>query len=288
MFYIEDGRSSFYQWDINRRLVVEDDSITEVHFCNRTDDCSLVCNVYTHDNDYGTIRVVNVPNILLTTDFRIKVYAYDFGYTKHEACFEVIKRTKPSDYVYTETEVKSYDVLAQRLEDVAEEVSTKAEWVHYHDVASFGYEEIKLKDEDLETDTSTVVCYVNSDNSIALIGYCKVKYSGYAKITMKVTDSAEYNLTISINGNELCNGIAHYGDTYTFEGVITDGITIIGNMVQVQFTEFTTDQIVNGTDGFISWQQSKKIDELEASMGDVSAALDNIIAIQEALIGGAE
>lgn len=117
MFYIEDGREHFYQWDVDRRLVVEDPTIKEVHFCNRTDNCSLVCEVYFHDNDFGGIHVVNVPNILLQTDWKIRVYAYDGKHTKHDECFEVKTRTKPADYVYTETEVKRWDELADKVEE---------------------------------------------------------------------------------------------------------------------------------------------------------------------------
>lgn len=128
MFYIADGRSSFYQWDLNRQLVIEDASIKEVHFCNRTSDCSLVCETY-KDPKYDVL-LVDVPNILLQTDFRIKVYAYDGEATKHEKCFEVIKRSKPADYVYTETEVKRWDELADKVEetaDIAERVLIQVE-----------------------------------------------------------------------------------------------------------------------------------------------------------------
>lgn len=112
MFSIYDGRESFYQWDLDRKLVVEDSSIKEVHFCNRTDDCSLVVETYAEDG----LTLANVPNILLQSDWRINVYAYDGKATKHSATFGVISRTKPSDYVYTETEVKSYEDLEKRVE----------------------------------------------------------------------------------------------------------------------------------------------------------------------------
>ena len=32
MFKIYDGREQFYQWDLDRKLIVEDAAITEVHF----------------------------------------------------------------------------------------------------------------------------------------------------------------------------------------------------------------------------------------------------------------
>lgn len=116
MFQLLDGREHFYQWDIDRKIIVSDDDITEVHFCNRTDDCSLVCEVYDADG----IRLVNVPNILLQEDLRINVYAYDGTYTKHSQCFKVIRRTKPTDYVYTETEIKRYGDLEERISALEE------------------------------------------------------------------------------------------------------------------------------------------------------------------------
>ena len=45
IFKIADGRECFYQWDLDRQLIVSDPTIKEVHFCNRTDVCSLVVEV---------------------------------------------------------------------------------------------------------------------------------------------------------------------------------------------------------------------------------------------------
>ena len=120
MFYIEDGREHFYQWDTDRRLVVEDSTIKEVHFCNRTGDCSLVCEVYFHDNDFGGIYVANVPNILLQSDWKIRVFAYDGKHTRYDTSYEVKSRTKPADYVYTETEVLNYNTLSERVKAIEE------------------------------------------------------------------------------------------------------------------------------------------------------------------------
>jgi hypothetical protein len=121
LFKIEDGRDRFYQWDIDRKLIVEDAAITQVHFCNRTDECSLVCETYTENGR----TLVNVPNILLQTDWRINVYAYDKSYTKHSAVFTVVKRSKPADYVYTETEALNYDTLLERMNAIDESIATE-------------------------------------------------------------------------------------------------------------------------------------------------------------------
>ena len=111
---IFNNRDSFYQWDLNQKLIIKDSSITEVHFCNRTDNCSLVCAVY---YDARTLqRVVNVPNILLQDNWDIRAYGYCGDcYTKQSATFKVIARTKPADYVYTETEIKNWDSLEARI-----------------------------------------------------------------------------------------------------------------------------------------------------------------------------
>ena len=131
MFKIYDGRDQFYQWDIDRKLIVEDATITQVHFCNRTDNCSLVCEVYEENG----LRIVDVPNILLQDVWRINVYGYDTNYTKHSDWFNVVKRTKPADYVYTETETLNFNTLLERIEGVEEGVGQAVEdYLAEHDI----------------------------------------------------------------------------------------------------------------------------------------------------------
>lgn len=116
MFNILDGRKHFYQWDLDRKLIVADKSIEEVHFSNSREGEALICETYLQ----GDVLLVDVPNILLQDNWRIVAYAYDENYTKHQEDFEVIKRSKPADYVYTETEVKNYDDLMARIEQIEE------------------------------------------------------------------------------------------------------------------------------------------------------------------------
>lgn len=135
MFKIYDGREAFYQWDIDQKVVVEDRSITQVHFCNRTDDCALICECYELEGKW----VADVPNILLQDNWRIRVYAYDGCATRHDEKYDVKPRSKPDTYVYTETEVLSYETIAKRMdaietdiEGVAEEVIK--EYLEEHDI----------------------------------------------------------------------------------------------------------------------------------------------------------
>lgn len=108
-----DKRKEFYQWDINQKIKVLNDTITEVHFCNRTDDCSLVVDVYVDNGE----RVADVPNILLQSAKTIRVYGYVDTYTLVEERFRVNERTKPTDYVYTETEVKNWDNFKKEINE---------------------------------------------------------------------------------------------------------------------------------------------------------------------------
>lgn len=123
MFKIYDGREHFYQWDVDRKLIISDESIVEVHFCNRTDECSLVCQVY----DYEGLRVVDVPNILLQDNWDINVYAYcGTNYTKVDARFKVKARTRPADYVYTETETITIARIEEMIANIEEDVGNFA------------------------------------------------------------------------------------------------------------------------------------------------------------------
>lgn len=103
-----------YQWDINRVLIVEDETIKEVHFANCLCNEARVCEV----KPGFDWRYVNIPNELLQEYMDIKAWAYDGNITKHCATFPVEKRAKPADYVYTPTEVKSYEALEERVEEL--------------------------------------------------------------------------------------------------------------------------------------------------------------------------
>ena len=122
MFKIYDGREHFYQWDIDRQLIVEDATIKEVHFTNRATNDAYVCETYVEDGK----TLVNVPNILLQTNWRIQAYAYDGKHTKHDVCYEVKARSKPSDYVYTETEVVRFEDLEARMEALENKEATSS------------------------------------------------------------------------------------------------------------------------------------------------------------------
>ena len=70
-----------------------------------------MCDVYSE----GDARVVNVPNILLQDYANLIAYTFDTTHTKKCTVLVINRRAKPADYVYTETEVRTYDALDARV-----------------------------------------------------------------------------------------------------------------------------------------------------------------------------
>ena len=118
--YIENRRDMFWQWDVGQRVELNDVSAgTKVHFSNaisKTD--ALVVQSY----DDGDIVYADVPNVLLQTAGNLSVYVYveneDESHTEFRKRFAVRERERPSDYVYTETDVLTWRSLEKRISDL--------------------------------------------------------------------------------------------------------------------------------------------------------------------------
>ena len=74
VFEIQDGRKFFYQWDLNRKLKVNDSSVEEAHFCY-----SEAGPVYAVGVEGTDSRTVNVPNELFQSHGTFKVYGYKYN-----------------------------------------------------------------------------------------------------------------------------------------------------------------------------------------------------------------
>ena len=120
MFEIYGGKTAFKQWDKNQKLIMGRLPVgAEVHFYNDPfEDDPLMTEIYEMQDETGkTIRVCNVPNILLKTDSKIKACVpekvrgqYGNLYSvvgPRERIYEVKTAVKPADYVYEETEFSS-------------------------------------------------------------------------------------------------------------------------------------------------------------------------------------
>lgn len=117
MLTIYDGRSHFWQWDIGQKLKVDAGHACEVHFRNPDGPTALVVGTHTIDGQ----TVANVPNILLQDSGSVLAWVYiceGDECTRQEKRFEVWPRQKPADYVYTETELKTYEALEKRIDEI--------------------------------------------------------------------------------------------------------------------------------------------------------------------------
>lgn len=126
-FKIFDGRSSFYQWDLNQKLIIDGITLNdEIHFKNIDGTGALVVKPYSS----GENILVDVPNVLLQKANSITVWVYvNNDHTKEQAVFNVIPRQKPADYIYTPTEVSVWKVLEEAVENIPNEYA-KINHVH--------------------------------------------------------------------------------------------------------------------------------------------------------------
>ena len=110
-----------HQWEQGRKLCIStwaDISIDEVHFAKVGDAEAMVLIPHTENGEI----TVDIPNILLQTAGNIVAYAVhvsgDCKKTLRDWTTSVTARPKPSDYVYTETEVKTWEALDKRINKV--------------------------------------------------------------------------------------------------------------------------------------------------------------------------
>ena len=116
MLVLNDGRKKLYQWDTGRVATVSVDCDV-VHFSNLNFGGSVSIEVAEGQ--------VKIPNQLLTSGADVYCWAVvedENGYfTKKEQIIEVIRRPKPSDYIYNETEVIGVQAAVKNALEEAKE-----------------------------------------------------------------------------------------------------------------------------------------------------------------------
>lgn len=137
MFKLDDERTLLFQWDLNRFLVINEslvkDGCTLVDFSLSRNGEALTCEMKEQEG----MHIVEIPNILLQSHGILYVYADVVGANKRktrlEFVFRIHQRSKPATYVYTETEVASYEALAKRVDEIekngisSEQIATAVE-----------------------------------------------------------------------------------------------------------------------------------------------------------------
>lgn len=165
MFKIQDGREHFWQWDLNRKLIVEDKTIKEVHFSNMLMNTALTRKVLN--------GAVDVPNVILQDNCDLLVYGYDSEATRHEATFEVKKRSKPTNYVYNDEEIKVWEDLYVKINQI--ETNGVSEEALAGAISKY------MNDNPPQVDFAGYATEEYVDDAIAAIDIPEVDLSDYAK-----------------------------------------------------------------------------------------------------------
>lgn len=96
-----------FQWDLNQKISCQ---FPEAHFASIGSSDALIVSA-----DGGN---VSVPNILLQEPKDIMVWFMRDGAVADSGRIRVITRAKPADYIYTESEVITFETLVAKVEDV--------------------------------------------------------------------------------------------------------------------------------------------------------------------------
>ena len=112
---LDDGRTELWQWDTGRKIVVDDKSVSEVHYSKYSSTQAI------------TREVINgkaeIPNFLLQDTHAVTAYAYsgsiENGYTMAEKTFNVVKKPKPANYVETEEDKVILAKLKEEIGDLS-------------------------------------------------------------------------------------------------------------------------------------------------------------------------
>ena len=106
------------QWDLGRTLPL---NFPQVHFAlTNSDECLVV---------ESKNNCVSVPNILLQDGRDIYVWIVENGVSIHQAKIVVKHKPKPVDYIYTETEILSFQKLEQKVKDALANLDTSIQEV---------------------------------------------------------------------------------------------------------------------------------------------------------------
>lgn len=106
-----------WQWDTD--LYIEVESLCEVHFAAVGSSEALIVESKMADGRY----MAAIPNILLQECRDFFVFIMNGNDTLESKRVSVIARPKPDDYVYTETEIKDYEELEERISALEDEGS---------------------------------------------------------------------------------------------------------------------------------------------------------------------
>lgn len=180
IFKIYDGRTNFWQWDTKQKLIVLDDSITEVRFSNRNMEHSKRRPVYT---DKDGLRICNVPDLLLQLPKNLIAYACikeEDGVcrTVKAVKFAVFRQPIPTDYVCEQDAIIEnilirIELLENLLKDVQDGKKELKKFTNMVDAAKWATDEGEPGDIIvIKLDEGWVAHVVEDDKSLSHICDC--------------------------------------------------------------------------------------------------------------------
>lgn len=203
-----------YQWDLDRKVEIEleeNEAIDEINFFNPKGDTAYVVEPRIENG----LVLVDIPNILLQEAVAIHMYTVKCDQTTAECVLRVRPRQKPSDYVYTETEVLSYKALDERLKVIEKNGAAVSKEMIAEAVEAY-MEENPVQQVDVQPDWN--------QNNEAAPDYIKNRIGGYSQETVEAyKENEEFDFTASkttsldVTGQDIFN----VGDKMiiTFDGV---------------------------------------------------------------------
>lgn len=112
---LDDGRTELWQWDTGRKIIVDDKSVSEVHYSKYSSTQAITREVIDGKAE--------IPNFLLQDTHAVTAYAYsgsiENGYTMAEKTFNVVKKPKPANYVETEEDKAILSKLKEEIGDLS-------------------------------------------------------------------------------------------------------------------------------------------------------------------------
>lgn len=123
---LDNNLEFLYQWDIDRKIIITGAALgQEAHFTTKDLDEAYVLEL---EEEEGKI-ICNIPNILLQNTKDIIVYLYDGNKTIFSKSFKIIGRNKPTDYIYKETEVMTFEKLKKELKELIAARANKLDYI---------------------------------------------------------------------------------------------------------------------------------------------------------------
>lgn len=109
-----------WQWDTGRAVEVRSGTAERVHFARPDDEEALVVETVQE----GGRKTAEIPTQLLSEPGTVTCWIWEDGRTTASLSIPVVARPRPSDWVYTPTQVETVESLKEWVEERIGEIET--------------------------------------------------------------------------------------------------------------------------------------------------------------------